>query len=335
MFGLIAAVVVLGLIAAVAGGSKAGARQLIPGHRYKLTMRTDVRRAGATVAQLESLTSRLQQLGFNSAFLEPIDTEPDPFTWDCDAVWAGTQKSLVDAQGIFFINAIDVSAQPSNGRFDADLPPDIEAAVERALQFESDPAKLHQAAASLRPQFPIAADNLDSRANALAFVPPGQTPPAVVLPPIPAIPPLISPPAPPPFLPPVPEPPPSPPAIEPPAPPPPSPAVASDTVFDPGSPPPFSPLSAAAKSKTSAHQQIQLLLTHFYAAEPVLDHTGMLADSTGQIAYGSDDVDGQWGPRSQQALWSFQRWFNAKRQHILQEDGLPGPASQNALGEWA
>jgi hypothetical protein len=56
MLALIAILAVGGLIAVIAGGSKGGAASatnaLISGHRYKATMRTDVRRPGATFAKM-------------------------------------------------------------------------------------------------------------------------------------------------------------------------------------------------------------------------------------------------------------------------------------------
>jgi hypothetical protein len=330
--GLIA---VVGLIAAVAGGKSGAAaqRQLIPGHRYKMTFRaTDTRRAGAPFAALEALTAKLAALGWTSTFLEPIDSEPDPFQWNAEAIWSGARTALVDGQNVFFLGVQDITDRADHhGRFDPDLPPAEEEAVTRALQFETDPQKLRDFAASLRPQFPIAADNLETRANALAVNP--QAPP-VVLPPVPRPPDPLPSPAPviPPF-----EPPSLPPAPNASV----QPMPSSGDVFTPGMIPSSVRPFKATGAKTQQNTDIQRALSNFFAMNPViypdngdfLDAGFSLRDrSTGDISFQS--VDGVWGPRSQLALWAFQVWSNHVRNTNLTIDGLPGPASLKALDDW-
>lgn len=342
MFPLLVIVAIGGIIAAVAGASRGAASPksnvLISGHRYKVTMRTDVRRAGATFAQMETLTTRLAALGWTSVFLEPVETEIDPFVWDFDAIWSGSLTKLADGQGLFFITVPeDVTVRADHhGKYDDDLPPDLEETVTRMLGFESDPIKLFDFAQQLRPQFPIAAGALETKAATLNFgpgnlpSPPAPPPPGPPPPPPPGpvkpqtppfvpVTPVIVPPAPPP-----PSPPPAPPA------PPPQPDQPEFVQFDPGPLPRLPAIPPAGGNKTPAHASVQRALNNFYENTNVVDPL-MNGDN---FNFTTNDVDGILGPFTQRALWGFQRYQNKTNNFALTEDGLPGAQTNAVLVQW-
>lgn len=320
---------VIALVAASAGKTAGGdaERALIPGRRYKITFRaSDTRRQGAPFAALESLTSRLASLGWTSTFLEPVESEPDPYQWNAEAIWSGARTTLLDGQNIFFLGAQDVSQRADHhGAYDADLPPAEEEAVNRALQFETDPQALNDFAASLRPQFPIAAGALEARATQLQRNPnappapsPSPSPSAPSLPSLPSFP--IQPTVP--FFPNVVPPPPAPPSF-------PS-APSSSNAFDPGALPKLPTIPQAGKADTTQHRKGQRGLVAFFASNPVRDpeHPG------DTIHYLGSEVDGIIGPHTQKATWAFQRWANRQRGAKLTEDGLFGTNTYAALAEF-
>lgn len=346
MFALIAILAVGGLVALVAGaGSKGGgaANALISGHRYKGTMRTDVRRQGATFAQMETLTTRLAQLGWTSVFLEPNDADVDPFVWEFDAIWSGSKPTLADGLGIFFItHPDDVTVRAAHhGKYDDDLPPDLEETVTRMLGFESDPIKLFDFAQQLRPQFPIAAGALETKAATLNFGP-GNVPSPPAPPPVnvqPDAPPKPSPQPTnlkdPPLV--APQPVQPTPIVQPPAPPPPAPppdAPPADpgggfVQFDPGPLPKLPAIPPAGGNKTAAHASVQRALNNFYESNNVLDPV-----TDDNLNFTANDVDGIIGPFTQRALWAFQRFQNQTHGFALAEDGLPGASTNLVLQQF-
>jgi hypothetical protein len=242
--------------------------------------------------------------------------------------------------------ATPAAPQPGTGKYDPGMDLDTERAVDVMLATDNNPNELREMAASLRPEFPRAADFLDTKANALSVSP--STPPLVVPPsppiPIPPSPPVPLTPQPPVFIPPAPPPaiPPSPP-IQPMQPPgPPLPKDNRDTVFTPGHIPASIRPFAVTGAATQTNHDIQFALGNFFALNPVvypdngdfLDSGFTLRDPTTGFITNNIPVDGVWGPRSQLALWAFQTWSNIARGTKLSIDGLPGPASLGALDEW-
>jgi len=308
--------------AAFAFAHKSGAASaLIVGHRYKIAFRTDVsRKAPVPFATLDALTKRLEALGWTNVFLEPSDADVDPFVWRASGTWSGALAKLTNGPGIAFIGTpTDVDAIPQQHLYDANLPADLELTVTRMLQSETDPNQLNTFAASLLPDFPIAAGQLQTKANALSFAPPSTPVTPTFLPPNqPTQPPVFIPPAPPPpispDLPPVPQP----------TPPPPDPTPAF-VIFDPGPLPRLPAIPPAGGNKTAAHASVQRALYNFYRNVNVLDPT-----TNDNWSFGPSDIDGLIGPKTQRAVWGFQRFQNGTNGMVLVEDGLPG-ASTNLI----
>lgn len=253
------------------------------------------------------------------------------------------------------VNVLPGTPGMATANLDANLPPQVAQAVLVALRDESDPQKLHAFASALLGEgFPIAAGQLETKANALSlFGPsvPGNVPQAPQsFPPAPNQPPVFIPPQPPVFIPSA----PSTPGvltlpevvITPGMPDFPMPSIPgmpglgglTTTGFDPGNPGSLPALPTSAGWVTDAHKALQTSLARFFASYGVKYPSGNTLDSSrglltpmGTLVFSPSDVDGSWGPKSQLALWAFQTWSNATRGTNLTRDGIPGPASQSAL----
>lgn len=280
------------------------------GHVYKITFNADqVSRNAPSLAAQQSLVSALGKLGWTRVVLEPNPADQNLFTWRAQGTWDGSQPALRDGLGIRFVATLDTSAVIANatnaamgggggiatGKYDRDLPPELELTVDRMLASENDPNELQKFSASMRPRYPIAASALDAKiavltggrgiANAAAAAAPGAR---IALPPAP--PPLAASYAPQP----------------------------SGETFNPGKLPALPPIPPAGHTATQQHREGQAALADWAARY-----------QPGSFAMA--DVDGKIGPRTQHVTQVFQAWSNQNQRTNLTLDGLFGPNTYAAL----
>jgi hypothetical protein len=221
--------------------------------------------------------------------------------------------------------------QPGTGKYDSPggpvMPLQLEQTVDRELASDTNPNSLIEFAQSLTPMWPIAVQALAEQAAVLNVQPSPSPPP----PPPPPIPPPVVPPAPTPIAPPV-----APPVYVPPPP-------------DPGAPPPVDPgaqgggasldpswgsfaislpdvsgvtIPSSYKAQSDETQGIQQALNAWASA----------------VGYAGSEIpltaDGKYGPKTRQAVASFQMYMNAAQGAGLKIDGLAGPSTQGYLGQY-